>query len=188
MVLYEICDSIKTATGAALTNLINANDILVKSPQHAGKDKLGIYIYHFNRNPHYVNSPSERVSAGRYRAPLLVIEANIIIYSTFDDSEQEMNFLENVSDYFFRHPFIVQKSEAHENVVKIISKIMGLEELNKFWSMFPAKAQSLALFYQLAPVFVYPKADQLETLPEIQPVSSLSDAPKIDLETRIINE
>jgi hypothetical protein len=188
LVLDDITTTLNSKIATALNGMLTATDIVVKSPQFAPVDKICTYIYHVNRNPHYINTPEERVSPGRYRAQILVIDVSVIVFSTFSDPRREMNYMENIADELFREPSIVQADGPFENVVKLIPKVMGLDELNKFWSMFSGKSQALAHFYQLSPVYVFPKTDILENEREVQPISQKSNVPNIILNTKVIND
>lgn len=156
-------------------------NVVLSSPEKLAANKIGIYFYHFNRNPHFVNEPDMRVEKGKYRRPILAIDANLVIFTSLTDFSAELNHLENIADDFFRTPFFEQNAKSIKNTVKIHSKELGLEEINKFWSMYSGKSQRIALFYQLSPILVYPKTDSLDTRFEVQPVSKDSDMPKINL-------
>jgi hypothetical protein len=188
LVLDAISVALIAKVAEALTGLLDTTDIVVKSPQYAPADKICIYVYHLNRNSHFINEPLARVSAGQYRKQLLVIDASVVIFSTFSDTQHEMNYMENVADKLFRDPSVTQTNGSLRNIVKMIPKTMGLDELNKFWSMFSGKSQALAHFYQLSPIFVFPKADLLEGSPEVRPIAGNSAVPNIILNTEIITD
>lgn len=178
----QIITRIQTKLGASFDKA----NILFSSPEKLAANKIGLYFYHFNRNPHYINEPETRVEAGKYRKPILTIDANVVIFTSLSDFTAELNHIENIADDFFRTPFIEQNSRTLKNTVKIHAKEMGIEEVNKFWSMYSGKSQRLALFYQLAPILVYPKTDALTERAEIAALPEDASQPKVNIEIQNI--
>lgn len=187
LVLSSIGTQLVARIQAALGSSTDKSNIILSSPEKIAANKIGIYFYHFNRNPHFVNAPDLRVAKGKYREPILTIDANLVIHTSFSDVNAELNHLENIADNFFRTPFLEQNLNTIENKIKIHSKELGLEEINKFWSMFNGKSQRLSLFYQLSPILIYPKTDTLVEKIEVVPRATDPSQPNININVKNLN-
>jgi hypothetical protein len=125
--------------------------------------KLGLFLYQVVEMPQMRNDPPEpvrltdgNVAVRRYQT----VELFYLVTPYTQEIEDAHRLLGRVMRVFFAHG-TVQGSILQGNLadigqeLRILLHPLSMEELNRFWGLFPNKAYRLSIAYQVTPVKIF---------------------------------
>jgi len=162
-VIRDINDTLKALLQSHIPELAGEEAIVFDSPgdmEQPVTPKLSVFLYLITENPYLRNEEPLAVGLDKMRRPPLYLDLQYLFTPYAQNKETEMIVMESLIRTLYDYAILSggqlqgNLSGSGHDPLKITPKTLGLDELNKLWSVFPNKAFKLSVAYQVTPVII----------------------------------